>query len=98
VIQAYSADPDLAGRYGGEEFAIICPAISFEDARSLAEKIRRHIEFMVISYQDLELKVTISIGVATTYLAGAADSTQLIGQADKALYTAKASGRNRVAV
>jgi diguanylate cyclase (GGDEF)-like protein len=53
---------------------------------------------MVISYQDLELKVTISIGVATTYLAGAADSTQLISQADKALYTAKASGRNRVAV
>ncbi|RXJ54447.1 GGDEF domain-containing protein [Candidatus Marinarcus aquaticus] len=82
---------DYVGRYGGEEFMIICPETKKEDAMILAEKLRKTIEeypFKVIK------NVTVSIGVSE-YIAEFSVN-EVIERADKALYKAKAQGRNQV--
>jgi two-component system cell cycle response regulator len=88
---------DLPCRYGGEEFVVVMPDTSLQDAERIAERIRLHVAgspFRVMGGQEL-LSVTISIGVAATL--GAGDRPEaLLKRADEGLYEAKASGRNRV--
>lgn len=88
---------DLACRYGGEEFVVVMPDTPMELATSVAERLRAIIEdkpFHVRSI-DRELSITASLGIATSSGAfGAPD--ELLKQADKALYEAKHTGRNRV--
>jgi two-component system cell cycle response regulator len=88
---------DLPCRYGGEEFVVIMPDTSLEDAQRIAERIRRHVAgspFRVAGGAEL-LAVTISIGVAATL--GQGDSAEhLLKRADEAVYAAKAGGRNMV--
>lgn len=82
---------DRVGRWGGEEFLIICPETDFEEAFDLAEKIRKIIQ----NYDfKLEKDVTCSLGVATSK--DIDTIANLIIRADKGLYKAKALGRNRV--
>jgi diguanylate cyclase (GGDEF)-like protein len=83
---------DIVCRYGGEEFAIVAPNIS-TGALVLADRLRSAIEQMSFSFGGNEVKVTVSIGVASCE--ETPDST-LLNQADAALYRAKQSGRNRV--
>lgn len=86
---------DIFGRYGGEEFAVILPETDINGATDVAERIRKAIEKVVISYQGEEIKFTASVGVAM--LTPTDDKyEQLIARADEALYQAKANGRNRV--
>lgn len=89
---------DLACRYGGEEFVVVMPDTPMELATSVAERLRAIIEdkpFHVRSI-DRELSITASLGIATSSGAfGAPD--ELLRHADKALYEAKHTGRNRVA-
>lgn len=84
-------ETDIAGRWGGEEFLIIMPQTEIKGALKAAEYLRKSIES--IRYDFLE-KSTISIGIAEMK----ANTTieELINQADKALYNAKESGRNKV--
>jgi two-component system cell cycle response regulator len=88
---------DLPCRYGGEEFVVVMPETSLDDAERIAERIRMHVSgapFRVSGGKEV-LSVTISIGVAAT--SGANDTPDhLLKRADEALYEAKASGRNRV--
>ncbi|MGA0606901.1 PleD family two-component system response regulator [Phenylobacterium sp. VNQ135] len=88
---------DLPVRHGGEEFVVVMPDTSLDDARRIAERIRLHVAgspFRVMGGEEL-LSVTISIGVAASF--GAADSAQgLLKRADEAVYEAKSRGRNRV--
>jgi two-component system cell cycle response regulator len=88
---------DLPCRYGGEEFMVIMPDTSLQDAERIAERIRRHVAgspFRVAGGNEL-LTVTISIGVAATL--GAGDHAEaLLKRADEAVYEAKSAGRNRV--
>ncbi|WP_417549965.1 GGDEF domain-containing protein [Methylophaga sp.] len=88
---------DILGRYGGEEFLLLLPETNNEEARKLAERIRKNIEQHQFCKEDgFEISLTCSIGVTEFEL----DQTQasLLQSVDRMLYSAKDSGRNRVVV
>jgi diguanylate cyclase (GGDEF)-like protein len=93
---------DLAGRFGGEEFAILLPNAREVDALAVAERLRAHIATMTVPVNDNDesgpcVKVTISVGVAA--LDGVSrELTDMLAAADSALYYAKENGRNRTHV
>lgn len=89
---------DFIARYGGEEFAVVLPNTNAENARLLAERIRRSVEEARIQSANDSVSpwVTISVGVATTTAEFNQSSSVLIKTADQALYKSKQSGRNRV--
>ncbi len=87
---------DMASRYGGEEFAIILPETYKENARKIAERLRKKISDVTITVKcGTEVKPTISIGLAT-FPVDADEKNNLIGFADEALYFAKKMGKNCV--
>ena len=100
IDDAMKRPADMAARYGGEEFALILPETSSEGAVSLADKLRKSIFDLNIEHKNssCETRVTVSMGVATMKVNKESDFTNLISKADKALYAAKDSGRNRVSV
>jgi diguanylate cyclase (GGDEF)-like protein len=86
---------DLAARYGGEEFAVVLPGTDYVGAFLVAEKIRRSVQQAGIQHSEgAEGLVTVSLGVAAYNPASQARPNDLLDAADKALYVAKASGRN----
>jgi diguanylate cyclase (GGDEF)-like protein len=93
---------DLAGRFGGEEFAILLPHAREVDALAVAERLRVYIASLSIPVRDNDeaapfVKVTISVGVAA--LDGASrELTEMLAAADSALYHAKETGRNKTHV
>ncbi len=93
VIRTRVRGTDLAARIGGEEFAVILPGTDLAGAVSLAENLRRDISEGV-AVPDPSLTLTASFGVAEHHPGEPAES--LIGVADRALYRAKAEGRDRV--
>lgn len=93
VIRERVRETDLAARIGGEEFAVILPGTGLGGAVSLAENLRRDISAGV-ALPDEALTLTASFGVAEHRHGEPAEA--LIGVADRALYQAKADGRNRV--
>lgn len=87
---------DAVARFGGEEFVMIIDQSDRNAAKESVDRIRGEIEAMIFKTTDgREVKVTMSFGVAE-YPLQAQDITELIGNADKALYAAKKNGRNRV--
>lgn len=88
---------DLVARYGGEEFAVILPNMDTKDALLVAETIRANVRRLAISHakSPVSQHVTLSLGVASTVPSLEATPAQLIVAADKALYQAKAEGRDR---
>lgn len=89
---------DLVARYGGEELAIILPGADARAAKVVSERARRSVENLRIYHGELiDGAITVSIGVATALArdGGSAEMPQaLLSAADRALYTAKAAGRN----
>lgn len=83
---------DIAGRYGGEEFIVILPEISREDACLIAERIRAKVA--ALAFCEHPLRITISSGVAAASKEETAG--ELLNRADALLYQAKREGRNRV--
>jgi diguanylate cyclase (GGDEF)-like protein len=81
---------DVVTRYGGEEFAIVLPETDLAGARVVAENMRRHVE----SSRELLKATTVSLGIASR-LGERVDPQELVDGADRALYQAKARGRNR---
>jgi diguanylate cyclase (GGDEF)-like protein len=86
---------DLFGRIGGEEFAILQPDTMWQDALSLAERLRASFEATSHAIADQPLTATVSVGVAISDDVNF-DLSALLDAADQALYSAKALGRNRV--
>jgi diguanylate cyclase (GGDEF)-like protein len=86
---------DLIGRIGGEELLIILPGLGREAAASRLTLLHRAISEVPVAYESLAIPVTLSCGVAL-YAADVASPQALVRQADRALYRAKASGRNRI--
>jgi diguanylate cyclase (GGDEF)-like protein len=91
-------DVDLVARTGGEEFMFLLPETDAARARRVAERIREALAAAMIAVPDgAHIPITASVGVAG-YPLDAGSAEALIANADRALYTAKQSGRNRVAV
>lgn len=86
---------DIAGRYGGEEYAILLVDTPLTQATVLAERLRKSVEALVIPYNGQQLKVTLSLGLAE-YHSGMKEHRQWIEAADKGLYQSKANGRNQL--
>lgn len=86
---------DLLGRLGGEEFAILLPAITAAEAARLAERLVAHIAASPVAFGERLIKMTISIGL-TMVAATDRSIERVIARADEALYHAKETGRNRV--
>jgi diguanylate cyclase len=89
---------DLAARFGGEEFIIMLPNTDEAGALSIAETIRAGIDNIRLSHEDITVKFTISIGIATLAPSIETSFIELNENADQALYLAKEGGRNRVVV
>jgi len=88
---------DLAARYGGEEFAVVLPETDSAGAAAVADRIRTNTACRTVHHEDHSIAVTLSAGVAT-FPEDGADVPSLVAAADRALYEAKRSGRNRVVV
>ncbi len=90
---------DLVARYGGEEFVVVLPGADEERAAAHAEVLRLGIEELAIPHpwSSAHGVVTVSLGVAATRPAAGGAAAALLEAADRALYAAKAGGRNRVA-
>ena len=88
---------DAVARYGGEEFAVTLPSTPAHGAANLAEAMRAGVEALAIPHaKSPSGVVTISLGIATSGNDGRLSADELVGVADKVLYHAKHSGRNRV--
>ena len=97
IKDALKRPGDYAARWGGEEFIVLLPATGLDGAMGIAETIRASIESLVIPILDyLETKLTISIGVNSQIPAQSCSVERFIDEADKALYIAKRTGRNKV--
>jgi diguanylate cyclase (GGDEF)-like protein len=104
VFRIFLRDYDLAGRFGGEEFAVLLPQTSAADAGHIAERVRLHIAETPIEISDdpaaVPVQITVSMGVAalgqTWERTTGSQLTDLLAGADRALYQAKNAGRNHV--
>ncbi len=99
LVEGVVRPGDVVARYGGEEFVVILPDTDKDAAGQIAERLRESIEKLNLAhaYSGTKSVITISAGVATqTELGECFSSRMLHDSADKALYMAKAGGRNRV--
>ena len=90
---------DVPGRYGGEEFCIVLPETKPGNTTVVAERIRRRLESTALACGESSVAVTASIGIAGMDSEGDGEvlsATALIDRADRALYSAKSRGRNRI--
>ncbi len=85
---------DFVGRYGGEEFLIVLPGADENNAMIVCERILQRVQAEPVIFKGISIQCTVSIGLATW--SGREDADKLIEASDKALYTAKEKGRNRV--
>ena len=96
ILQAGVRTVDFVGRYGGEEFLVILPETTKDDACRMAERIRSDVEAQaVVTIADKPVRRTVSVGVAS-YPEDALSPAELVQRADEALYRAKRSGKNCV--
>lgn len=86
----------LLARYGGEEFAVLASGVSFETTQQWLEQLRQLIAATPLRVGDIEIMITVSIGLAPQLPGG--DVSQAFKAADECLYLAKRSGRNCVTV
>jgi diguanylate cyclase (GGDEF)-like protein len=96
IIQGSVRAVDLAARYGGEEFCVLLTDTDLEHARAVAERIRQGVSGSVTEYEGFSLRVTVSLGAARYDPARDISGKSLIDRADRALYAAKQTGRDRV--
>ena len=97
--QSFRRPGDFAARWGGEEFVVLLPNTPLEGAKELAEKIRADIEKMAVKADNgSEIKVTASVGVNSLIPGIESSIDAFFANTDKALYSAKDAGKNRVSL
>lgn len=89
---------DAVGRFGGEEFLVLCPGTDAAGGAALARRLRETIAATPVGSDRATMDVTISIGVSARVFENVSEVDQMISEADAALYTAKHNGRNRVEI
>jgi len=94
ILESFLRKSDILARVGGEEFALLLFNTDFEGAYALAEKIREEVKRHPFTFEGHEVSITTSIG-ATQLRASDASFDEIFARADKALYQAKADGRNK---
>ncbi len=97
VIKTTCRALDVAARYGGEEFIVMLPGATEQDALRVADKIRTALSQKVFRHEKGDFSMTISLGI-TQARPGENDIETLIGRADKALYEAKHTGKNKAVI
>lgn len=99
LLKSNQREHDLAFRYGGEEFLVLVSNVSFDNASTVAERLRQQVESLTIEWEGESIPVTLSIG-CVVMSADAEDRSIMntIEKADQNLYTAKKSGRNQVVI
>lgn len=97
ILKTYKRDTDIVSRYGGEEFVILMPQSTLEDALLTAENIRKEIDKQpIFSFDGKNIFLTVSVGVTQINPEYDNSIDDMLKRADDALYTAKRSGRNNV--
>ena len=96
LVRSCLRKEDLLARYGGEEFVVLLPGTAPSDAVGLAERIRNQVEKTRLHAGNDAVRVTVSVGVAGQKGEQLPNLEGILGHADRALYAAKAQGRNRV--
>ena len=96
ICHAESRTSDVFARYGGEEFVFLLPEAGHEHAVNFGERLRNILSAARIKYSAHEIRLTVSMGIAT-YRTGVISLDNLLTEADDALYRAKREGKNRVA-
>ena len=85
---------DTVARYGGDEFVIILPETSLNDALTVTERIRKAVDSTDFRYENRIISVSLSFGISSLNSSRKASKTDFIKEADDALYQAKKAGRN----
>ncbi len=96
VLESKIRESDIVARFGGEEFVIILPNTDIDSTMIFAQNLREEIERTVLDTAVDKISFTVSIGLDTYNFEEDENIGDLLNRADKALYTAKAQGRNRV--
>ncbi|MCP3924385.1 MAG: diguanylate cyclase [Desulfobacterales bacterium] len=94
ILLHHKRSSDYIFRYGGEEFLVLLPQTNAKGAQSFAENIRKACENNEFHYKTHPIKITVSIGISSVQNCKASKGNDLVQFADKALYRAKADGRN----
>lgn len=89
---------DVVCRYGGEEFVLILPNTEQAGLRVILEKVRNAVQQARINFQDKNITMTVSIGAVSKVMNASLEHQELVDFADKLLYEAKQSGRNKVVI
>ncbi len=97
-LKSSARSEDMVFRYGGEEFCIVCPGATRRRALEIAERIRQSVATAGFHTPELNISVTVSIGVAAVSPPYLRNEETLIADADAALYRAKHLGRNRIEI
>ena len=97
LVMRHVRASDIFCRYGGEEFVLVLPDLEGDAAIERAEQMREELALAPVVFGDSQIPMTVSFGVAT-FPSDGRTGDELIAAADRALYQAKAAGRNRVEV
>jgi diguanylate cyclase (GGDEF)-like protein len=97
ILKSKVRSTDMPVRYGGEEFIVLLPNTTPNEAIIVAERIRKVMEEVLFRFGSEEIRITVSAGIASCE-PGECSLETLIYRADKALYSAKREGKNRVCV
>ena len=98
ILKGQLREYDILGRYGGEEFGIVLPGVTVDQAMTVAERLRSKVEKSVFEHDSDKFNITITLGLASTEFGPEMSPNDLFKIADECLYQGKSSGRNCVVV